>query len=151
MALSAGLLLFRIVGGDVEVLLARLGGPFWAKRQHWTIPKGLVEDDEDPQTAALREYEEETGWPPPDAPLIDLGEIRQKGGKRVVAWAVEGDADPDTLRPGTFEMEWPPRSGRTGRFPEISEVRWYSLEEARETMNQAQVPLLVALQRALEE
>ncbi len=149
MTLSAGLLLYRIVNGELQVLLARLGGPFWAKREHWTVIKGIVEDGEDLQQAALREFEEETGWAPPAGELIPLGEIRQKGGKRVVAWAVDGDADPAKLEPGTFEMEWPPRSGRVGTFPEISEVRWFSIAEAQTTINQAQVPLLDALGQAL--
>ncbi len=150
MALSAGLLLYRTTSVQVEVLLAQLGGPFWAKREHWTIPKGIVEEGEHPQAAALREFEEETGWSPPSGTLIELGEIRQKGGKRVVAWAVEGDADPATLEPGTFEMEWPPRSGRVRTFPEVSEVRWFSLNEARERINAAQVPLLARLSAAVQ-
>lgn len=151
MRLSAGLLLYRFVGGELQVLLARLGGPLWARREHWTVPKGLVEDGETPYDAARREFEEETGWAPPTGPAIAVGEVRQKGGKQVVAWAVEGDADPDTLVPGTFEMEWPPHSGRVGSFPEISEVRWFSVADARETINKAQVPLLAALAAGLEE
>lgn len=151
MPLSAGLLLYRVVDGELEVLLARLGGPFWAKREHWTIPKGLVDEGEDPQHAALREFEEETGWSPPVTTLVPLGEIRQKGGKTVVAWAVEGDADPADLEPGTFEMEWPPRSGKTRAFPEISQVRWFSMSDARDTINSAQVPLLAALAAALAD
>lgn len=149
MPLSAGLLLYRIVGDHREVLLARLGGPLWAKREHWTIPKGIVEPDEEPYEAARREFREETGWPPPDGTPISLGEIRQKGGKRVVAWALQGDADPAALNPGTFDMEWPPRSGRVGSFPEISEVRWCGPDDARQRINTAQVPLLAALEKAL--
>lgn len=149
MVLSAGLLLYRVTDGEPQVLLARLGGPLWAKREHWTVPKGLVEGGEEPLDSARREFEEETGWKPPEGAPIPLGEIRQKGGKRVVAWGVEGDADPSTLTPGTFDMEWPPRSGRIQSFPEISEVRWFTMAEAREKINVAQVPLLAALERAV--
>lgn len=149
MVLSAGLLLYRVTDGEPQVLLARLGGPLWAKREHWTVPKGLVEGGEEPLDSARREFEEETGWKPPEGAPIPLGEIRQKGGKRVVAWGVEGDADPSTLTPSTFDMEWPPRSGRIQSFPEISEVRWFTMAEAREKINVAQVPLLAALERAV--
>lgn len=149
MPLSAGLVVYRSVDGRLQVLLARLGGPLWAKREHWTIPKGLLEGEEDAETAARREFTEETGWAAPDGPSIALGEIRQRGGKRVAAWGVAGDFDPSTLEPGTFEMEWPPRSGRTAAFPEISEVRWFDLAEARAKINQAQVPLLDRLEGEL--
>lgn len=149
MPLSAGLLVYRFQARRLQVLLARLGGPLWKTREHWTIPKGLVEGDEDPMSAARREFREETGWSPPDADHHALGEIRQRGGKRVVAWGVAGDFDPDTLEPGLFEMEWPPRSGRRAEFPEISEVRWFGLADARTTINPSQVPLLDRLEQEL--
>ena len=147
---SAGILAFRRGGnGHVEVLLGRLGGPYFASREHWTIPKGIVEAGESPAQAAYREFEEETGWPPPAGEPLDLGEVRQSSGKRVVAWALEGDYDPETFNPGTFEMEWPPRSGRIGEFPELSEVRWWPMDEAKATVTRAQIPLLERLQSEL--
>lgn len=146
---SAGLLVYRETDGELEVLLGRLGGPLWANRDHWTIPKGIVEDGEHQLTAAYREFEEETGWKPPSGEPQVLGEIRQRSGKRVVAWALGGDYNPDTFQPGTFQMEWPPRSGRIGEFPELGEVRWFPIAKAKETINAAQVPLLARLEEAL--
>ena len=149
MVVSAGVLLYRRRAGGVEVLLGRLGGPLWAKRQHWTIPKGIVEDGERQIEAAYREFEEETGNSVPDGEPTALGEIRQRGGKQVVAWAVEGELDVAGFRPGTFTMEWPPRSGRFGEFPELGEIRWFSIDDARNTINQAQAPLLDRLAEAI--
>ena len=146
---SAGVLVFRRNGDNLEVLLGRLGGPFFEKRPHWTIPKGIVEDGEDPIDAAYREFAEETGWVPPPGEPLDLGEIRQPGGKRVVAWALEGDFDPATMVPGTFTMEWPPRSGRLGEFPELAEVEWFAIDAARGTINRGQIPLLKRLESLL--
>src|SRR5580765_7362340 len=120
---SAGILLFR--GGastqTPEVLLVHPGGPFWARKDAgaWSIPKGELDEGEDPLAGARREYAEELGHPPPDGPVVELGEIRQRAGKRVVAFAIEGDFDPELLDPGTFELEWPPRSGRRQVFAEI--------------------------------
>ena len=148
---SAGILIHRTRSSGLEVLLGRLGGPLWARREHWTIPKGIVEDGELPIEAAYREFEEETGWRPPAGEPMQLGEVRQSSGKRVVAWALEGDFDPQTINPGTFQMEWPPHSGRTGEFPELSEVRWWPIEQAKETINRAQVPLLDRLVSELGE
>jgi predicted NUDIX family NTP pyrophosphohydrolase len=134
---SAGLLLFRIPshGGDstVEVLLAHMGGPFWAAKDAgaWSVPKGEYEPDEQPVAAARREFLEELGLPAPDGPLIDLGDVRQSGGKVVSVWAVRGDLDPAAVRPGTFEMEWPRGSGRLQTFPEIDRVAWLALDDAR--------------------
>lgn len=141
--------MYRRSGVVLEVLLGRLGGPFFAKREHWTIPKGIVEDGEKPLEAAYREFEEETGWPAPGGEPVDLGEIRQASGKRVVAWALEGDFDPADMVPGTFQMEWPPRSGRIGEFPELSEVGWFSIDAAGAAITQAQIPLLGRLQARL--
>lgn len=143
MSHSAGILIFRRTGGEsVEVLLVHPGGPFWAKRDlgAWSIPKGEYGEGEDPQSCALRELEEELGSLPalePDG-LIDLGEVRQKGGKAVCAWGAEGDFDPVTLRSNTFKMEWPPRSGREQEFPEVDRAEWFEPAEAKRRINQAQ-------------
>jgi len=139
---SAGILVHRRTGGGVEVLLGHMGGPLWARRDEgaWTVPKGEVAAGEEDETAARREFVEELGLPVPDGPLLPLGEVRQSGGKTVVAWAVEGDLDPEQVVPGTFEMEWPPRSGRRQAFPEVDRVAWVPVAEAG--------PRLVVAQRA---
>jgi predicted NUDIX family NTP pyrophosphohydrolase len=144
MTISAGLLVFRERDGALEVLLAHMGGPLWARRDEgaWTIPKGELEAGEDPAAGARREYEEELGHAPPARPLRELGEIRQRGGKRVVAFAVAGDFDPALLAPGTFELEWPPRSGRTQAFPEVDRVAWFDLETASAKIVRGQAELL---------
>lgn len=149
---SAGLLPFRRGAGGIEVLLVHPGGPFWAKRDlgAWSIPKGEIDADEDPLAAARREVEEETGLVP-TGPFLPLGELRQKGGKHVIAWGVELDCDPATLRSVTFEMEWPPRSGRRQRFPEVDRAAWLPLEEARRRLLASQLPFLDALERALDQ
>jgi len=148
---SAGILLWRLRGGALEVLLAHNGGPFWVKRDHghWTIPKGEVEPGEEVAAVARREFAEETGHRVPDGPQIELGEIRQKSGKVVFGWAVEGDLDPATAVSNTFEMEWPPRSGRTAVFPEIDRVEWFGMDEARTRLKAAQTPFLERLEAAL--
>lgn len=134
-----------------EVLLVHPGGPYWARRDAgwWSIPKGEVAEDEDDLQAARREFEEELGLPPPDGPALALGEIVQKGGKRVVAWAVAGDVDASKLVPGTFEMEWPPGSGRRQRFPEVDRAGWFSLADASEALLAGQRPFLARLSDAL--
>ncbi len=131
---SAGILLFRHVGGTIEVLLGHMGGPFWAKRDAggWSVPKGEHKPDEEPEAAARREFQEELGLPVPSGELVDLGAVRQSGGKDVTVWAVESDLDPALVVPGTFEMEWPKGSGRIQEFPEIDRVAWFDLEQARE-------------------
>ena len=147
MTTSAGLVVFREREGALQVLLAHMGGPYWARKDAgaWSIPKGELEDGEDPLAGARREYAEELGRRPPDGPVIELGEVRQRGGKRVVAFAVEGDVDPAQLRPGTFELEWPPRSGRRQAFPEVDRVAWFDLATATGKLVQGQVPLLQRL------
>jgi predicted NUDIX family NTP pyrophosphohydrolase len=142
-ARSAGILLHRVRDAVQEVLLVHPGGPFWAKKDAgaWSIPKGEYSDDEDPLACARREFEEELGAPAPDD-LTSLGEVRQKSGKRVTAWAAAGDLDPSAIRSNTFTMEWPPRSGRTQEFPEIDRAEWFPLEEARERINPAQAAFL---------
>jgi predicted NUDIX family NTP pyrophosphohydrolase len=150
---SAGILLWRSREGRLEVLLAHQGGPFWAKKDlgHWTIPKGEVEPGEELVAVARREFAEETGHAVPDHRLIDLGQITQKSGKLVLGWAVEGDLDPSTAVSNTFELEWPPRSGRIEKFPEIDRVEWFDLDEARRRLKAAQVPFLDRLKGALAE
>jgi predicted NUDIX family NTP pyrophosphohydrolase len=138
---SAGIVLYR---NALEVLLVHPGGPFFAKRDAgvWSIPKGEYEDGDDPLACALREFEEELGTPlEADAP-IELGTIIQRGGKRVTAWAVEGDLDAATAHSNTFVMEWPPRSGEHREFPEVDRAEWFSIEQAREKLVAAQVELL---------
>jgi predicted NUDIX family NTP pyrophosphohydrolase len=141
---SAGLLLHRRAGDRLEVLLGHMGGPFFARRDAgaWTIPKGEYGPDETAWEAARREFEEELGLPPPDGEAVPLGEVRQSGGKTVTAWAVEADVDPATIAPGTFRMEWPPRSGRIQEFPELDRVAWFRLERAREVIVKAQAAFL---------
>ena len=141
---SAGILLYRGSDDALEVLLVHPGGPFWARKDAgaWSIPKGEYEDGEDPRACALREFEEETGTALLPGELIDLGEIRQKGGKVVTAWAAAGDLDTAAVRSNTFAMEWPPRSGRQTEFPEIDRAGWFGVEEAREKLNAAQTEFL---------
>jgi predicted NUDIX family NTP pyrophosphohydrolase len=143
---SAGILLYRSTPSGLEVLLVHPGGPFWARRDRgaWSIPKGEVDEGEDLLAAARRELREETGFSA-EGRALPLGEVRQRGGKRVHAWAVEGDADPVALESNTFELEWPPRSGRVRSFPEVDRAAWFGLEEARERILSGQVPFLDAL------
>jgi predicted NUDIX family NTP pyrophosphohydrolase len=146
---SAGILLHRGTADGREVLLVHPGGPFWAKRDDgaWSIPKGEYADDEDPVAAARREFEEELGTALPDATeLRELGEVRQKNGKRVLAWAAEGDLDASAARSNTFELEWPPRSGRRQEFPEIDRAEWFTLARAREKVLPAQAAFLDRLE-----
>jgi predicted NUDIX family NTP pyrophosphohydrolase len=123
---SAGILLFRRTSGQLEVLLGHMGGPFWARKDDgaWSIPKGEIDPDEDQLAAARREFTEELGLDVPDGDLIELGELTQSGGKVVTAWALEADLDPERVVPGTFEMEWPPKSGKRASFPELDRVAW---------------------------
>ncbi len=144
---SAGILLFRASGaGAVEFLLVHPGGPFWSKRDEgaWTIPKGGLEDGEDPRDCALREMGEELGAPPAldFDDLIELGSVRQRAGKVVEAWAAEAEFDPAALASNTFRMEWPPRSGREQEFPEVDRAQWFDLERARAKIIPAQSAFL---------
>jgi predicted NUDIX family NTP pyrophosphohydrolase len=155
---SAGILLYRRVGrpdGPLEVLLAHPGGPYFAKRDlgDWTIPKGEPDGAEtDLPAVGRREFEEETGTDvDPAAPAIELGSIVQKGGKVVHAWAVEGDLDPATAHSNEYELEWPPRSGKRERFPEIDRVAWFDLDEARRRVKPTQIPLIDRLEAALRD
>ncbi|MGW3727948.1 NUDIX domain-containing protein [Streptomyces sp. NPDC000851] len=141
---SAGLLLFRHTDQGLQVLLGHMGGPFFAKRNTgaWTVPKGEYDPREPAWEAARREFEEELGLPPPDGEAVPLGEVRQTNGKIVTAWAVEADLDPASISPGTFTMEWPPKSGRTQEFPELDRVEWFGLDRAREVIVKAQATFL---------
>jgi len=140
---SAGLLLFRRRNHELEVLLIHPGGPLWVKKDEgaWSIPKGEIEDGEDPLAAARREFNEELGSPV-SGEFIELAPIRQASGKLVHAWALEGDFDPATLTSGLFSMEWPPRSGRQQHFPEVDRAEWFTIGEARRKINKAQIALL---------
>ena len=142
--------MFRRREAGVEVLLAHPGGPFWASRDaaSWTIPKGAVDEGEEPLAAAQREFTEETGFAVVP-PFHLLGELKQKSGKRITAWAFEGDADPAQLKSNLFEMEWPPRSGRLQQFPEVNRVQWFGLEEARGKLIAGQAPFIDALEKLL--
>jgi predicted NUDIX family NTP pyrophosphohydrolase len=141
---SAGILLYRRRGQGTEVLLVHPGGPFWVRRDlgAWSIPKGEYGSDEEPLAAARREFAEELGVAPPDGPTLDLGEIRQKGGKLVRAWALEGDLDPEQIVSNTFAVQWPPRSGKWIQVPEVDRAGWFALEDARVRINPAQIALL---------
>jgi predicted NUDIX family NTP pyrophosphohydrolase len=145
---SAGIALYRRSGETLEVLLVHPGGPVWARRDAgaWSLPKGEYEPDEEPLAAARREFKEELGAAPPEGPVDDLGEIRQKSGKLVRAWALAGDLDPERVQSNTFALEWPPRSGRMIDVPEVDRAEWFPLEVAREKINPAQAALLDRLE-----
>ncbi|MGW4355478.1 NUDIX domain-containing protein [Nocardia sp. NPDC004582] len=151
---SAGVLLFRRTTG-LEVLLGHMGGPLWAKKDAsaWSIPKGEYEPDEEAaRAAAAREFDEELGLPVPDGEWIALGEVEYgsgRGKKQLTVWAVEADLDPGLVVPGTFEMEWPPRSGRMAEFPEIDRAAWFDLDTAQEKLGKGQRPYLDRLRDQL--
>ena len=149
---SAGLVMYRRRDTGLEVFLVHPGGPFWAKKDlgAWTIPKGEFSDGEQPLAAAIREFTEETGFPiPHSSEFLNLGTIKQAGGKLVSVWAFEGDCDPATLVSNTFQMEWPPRSGRQAEFPEVDRAGWFSVAEATESILKSQQPILDLLQQNL--
>jgi predicted NUDIX family NTP pyrophosphohydrolase len=141
---SAGLLLYRDRGHGVEVLLVHLGGPYWAGRDDgaWTVAKGEYGPGEDPAAAAEREFAEELGSPPPPGRRLDLGELRQSGGKWTRLWALSGDLDVDTVHSNTFEMQWPPRSGKQVSFPEVDRAAWFALPQARTKLLASLTPFL---------
>jgi predicted NUDIX family NTP pyrophosphohydrolase len=145
---SAGILLFREISGGLEVLLVHPGGPFWMKKDAgaWSIPKGLIDEGEDPLAAARREFEEETGGRA-DGEAIPLEPLRQPGGKIVHAWVVRGDYDPTALKSSAFSMEWPPKSGRRQEFPEVDRAGWFDLAAAREKILAGQRGFLDELER----
>ena len=150
---SAGLLLYRWdARGAIEVLLVHPGGPFWARKDAgaWSIPKGEYDDRDDPAARAESEFAEELGRRAPPGPRLDLGEVRQAGGKRVRAWAVHGDLDALDTTSNTFDMEWPPRSGEHRSFPEVDKAGWFSLSEARTKLLAGQLPLLERLESLIQ-
>ena len=149
---SAGILLFRQRNSEAQVLLIKPGGPFWRNKDAgaWMIPKGMVEPGEKPAQAALREFEEETGTRLSALPF-PLATVRQSGGKIVEAFAAEGYLDPDLITSIEFEIEWPAKSGRRQRFPEVEQARWMTMAEARAMMLPSQLPLLDALEAKLKE
>jgi len=150
--LSAGILLYRRGGEDVEVLIAHMGGPFWSKKDAgaWSIPKGEHDEDETPFAAARREFTEELGSPPPDGEYLDLGEARVSSGKRLTVFALEADFDAEGITPGTFEMEWPPRSGRMESFPEVDRAAWFDRATAEGKLVKGQRVFLERLWERVE-
>lgn len=154
---SAGIVLFRRTPSGIQILIGHPGGPFWTGRDagHWTVPKGEADDgevdDRDLLRVARREFREETGHDAPEGDALALGWIRQKSGKRVHAWAIEGDLDPATARSNTFDLEWPPRSGRTIQVPELDRVAWVTPADARRMLKEAQVPFVDRLEEALPD
>jgi predicted NUDIX family NTP pyrophosphohydrolase len=149
--LSAGLLLYRRRGREIEVLLAHMGGPFWSRKDAgaWSLPKGEYEGDEEPLAAARREFAEELGLPAPAGRALDLGTIKQAGGKVVQAWALEGDLDTDAVRSNSFELEWPRGSGTVQSFPEVDRAAWFDLQSARVKLVKGQVGFLERLSELL--
>ena len=147
---SAGIVLYRIQSNVLEFFLVHPGGPFWAKKNEgsWTIPKGEFEDDEDPLSAAKREFEEETGTQI-TGKFIELTPAKQKSGKLIFAWAVEGNIDPSKIKSNEFEIEWPPRSGKMKSFPEIDKAGWFDLNEAEQKINTGQFSLIKELESKL--
>jgi predicted NUDIX family NTP pyrophosphohydrolase len=147
---SAGLILYRIRDGRIEVLIAHMGGPLWSAKvsrgkRGWSIPKGEYTEDEEPFDAACREFREETGFDPPDSEPIELGEVVQGSGKRVTAWAIEGDLDPAGASSNMIEIEWPPKSGERLSFPEVDRVEWVDPETAGQRVIKAQAELFSRL------
>jgi predicted NUDIX family NTP pyrophosphohydrolase len=141
---SAGILLFRRAGTTIEVLIVHPGGPLWVRRDDgaWSIPKGECDPGEDPLAAARREVAEEIGAPAPAGEPLALGEVRLKSGKRVIAWALEGDLDAAAIRSNTFTMQWPPRSGQTQEFPEVDRGGWFDPARARVKLNPTQAEFI---------
>jgi predicted NUDIX family NTP pyrophosphohydrolase len=150
---SAGLLVYRTTDvGTLEMLLVHPGGPLWHRRDDgvWSVPKGEVDGTDEPAATAEREFTEELGLDPPSGPRINLGQVTQRSGKRVLVWAVAGDLDADACRSNTFEMEWPRGSGRVEAFPEVDRAAWFAPEQARRKLNEAQVAFIDRLIEALD-
>jgi predicted NUDIX family NTP pyrophosphohydrolase len=149
---SAGILMYRLRNGTVEVFLVHPGGPYWAKKDlgAWSIPKGESADGEDRLSAAKREFQEETGFLP-EGGFVALAPIKQPGGKVVYAWAVRGDCDAKRIVSNTFSMEWPPRSGKRQEFPEVDRAEWFSMNLAKEKILKGQVRLLEELSQIVEK
>jgi predicted NUDIX family NTP pyrophosphohydrolase len=148
---AAGILLYRKRGSSLEVFLIHPGGPFWAKKDEnsWSIPKGEFLENEDPLTAATREFQEETGFSV-EGPFVSIGSIKQSSGKVVQAWACEGDLDASAIQSNSFRLEWPPRSGKFQDFPEADRAEWFSLIMARKKILKVQMPFLEKLERLLQ-
>jgi len=148
---SAGILLYRRRGAGIEVLLVHPGGPFWSKKDDraWFVPKGELEDGEEPLAAARREFREELGSEPPSGEPLALGTVVNKSGKRIYAWALEGDFELAGFKSNTFTLEWPPRSGHTREFPEVDRAAFFALEDAPVKMHEAELPLLERLKGLL--
>ncbi|HEX2669274.1 MAG TPA: NUDIX domain-containing protein [Polyangiaceae bacterium] len=148
---SAGILLFRRLAGRIEVLLVHPGGPFWSKKDDgaWFIPKGELEDGEQPLSAARREFREELGSEPPNGEPLELGTVKNKSGKLIYAWALEGDFDLAGFKSNTFTLEWPPRSGKMREFPENDRVAFFALPDAEPKLHSAELPLLERLRALL--
>ncbi len=144
-------MLYRVRDERVEVMIAHMGGPFWARKDDgaWSIVKGEYGENDEPYAAARREFEEETGAPPPRGARLELGEVRQPGGKLIVAWAIESDFDPSHLESNMFTLEWPPGSGIQREFPEIDRADWFELDGARRKLLEAQHPFIDRLEAAL--
>jgi predicted NUDIX family NTP pyrophosphohydrolase len=142
---------YRALGANLELLLVHPGGPFWAKKDDaaWFIPKGEIEVDEEPLAAARREFREELGFEPPAGEPLELGTVKNKGGKLIFAWALPGDLDLQGFRSNTFKLEWPPRSGQEREFPEVDQARYFGVEQALQKMHPAELPLLQRLIEAL--
>ena len=151
MKTSAGILLYRRGEAGLEVLIGHMGGPYWEHRDEsaWSIPKGEMREGENTLEVAKREFEEELGSPPPEEPYLELGEVRQASGKRVVVFAAQGNLDAESIRSNSFEMEWPRGSGQLGEFPEIDRAAWLAPAEAREKLIPAQAPFLDRLESAV--
>jgi predicted NUDIX family NTP pyrophosphohydrolase len=148
--ISAGIVLFRFQNRALQVFLVHPGGPFWAKKDlgAWSIPKGLLDQDEDPLAAAQREFREETGFTV-SGKFLQLKPVKQKSGKVIHAWAVEGDCNPAEMKSNTFSLEWPPRSGKQEEFPEVDRAAWFDIKEAQERISPGQFGLLEELRQIL--
>lgn len=147
---SAGLILYRMQSGKLEVLLVHPGGPFWGKKDEgaWFVPKGELNVGEEPLAGAKREFEEETGLKP-EGEFLALGSVKQKSGKTIVAWAFEGDCDPSSIKSNTFTIEWPPKSGRRQEFPEIDRAGFFTVPQAKAKMHPVEYPLVLRLHELL--